>query len=337
MTSPDTTRTSNPSQVRSPRRSDWWSPQLDEQLLQKLTARRDAPGLILFATWIAVLGGTTLALAWAWSSWWLAPVLVVHGSVISFSYAASHECAHRTAFRSSWLNEIVFYVTSFMFGEEPMIRRYSHGRHHAYTWYPQLDSQMPYRNPVTLRTYVQQTLGLVGMKDMLLQTLKLTGNGIRGTEAATVPISKVTQVKWGARGFVAGYAAILAAAALMQSWFPIVAFFGGRAAGGWVIQLFINSQHMCMNEAVADHRHSTRSLKCWPMTRLLYWNMNFHIEHHLYPGVPFHSLPRLRHLIAAQLPVPSTGVLAANLEILQVIRQQASDPTRTARPSLNTK
>lgn len=101
MISPDKTQTSNPSQVRSPRRSDWWSPQLDEQLLQQLTARRDAPGLILFTTWIAVLGGTTSALAWAWGSWWLAPVLVVRGAVMSFSYAASHECVHRTAFRSS--------------------------------------------------------------------------------------------------------------------------------------------------------------------------------------------------------------------------------------------
>ena len=159
MTSADAMQMNDRSRVGSPRPGDWWSPQLDGQLLQQLTARRDAPGLILFVTWISALSGTTWALAWAWGSWWLAPILLAHGAIMSFAYAASHECAHRTAFKTPWLNEIIFYVTSFVFGEEPMIRRYSHGRHHAYTWYPQLDSQMPYRNPMTLRTYVGQTLG----------------------------------------------------------------------------------------------------------------------------------------------------------------------------------
>jgi fatty acid desaturase len=105
-----------------------------------------------------------------------------------------------------------------------------------------------------------------------------------------------------------------------------------RVVGGWVVQLFINSQHMCMAEAIADHRYSTRSMACTLPMRLLYWNMNYHVEHHLYPGVPFHSLPAVHALVHEQLPHPTRGALAANLQILSVIRRQRKDPTCVAQP-----
>jgi len=252
--------------------------------------------------------------------------------VLSFAYAASHEGAHGTAFKSIWLNEAVFYLTSFVFGEEPMYRRYTHGRHHSATWYPGFDIQMPYRNPTALRTYLRETLGLAGMVEGVKLTARLALGRLTEEESSFIPAAKLTQMKWGARGFLVGDFAIVAIALLTHSWFIIVALPVARAAGGWVVQLFINSQHMCMSEAVPDHRYSTRSLACWLPTRLLYWNMNYHIEHHLYPGVPFHGLPRINKLIRAQLPQPARGVWAANREILGVIRRQAGDAGHAAQP-----
>ena len=41
------------------------------------------------------------------------------------------------------------------------------------------------------------------------------------------------------------------------------------------------------------------------LSRVLYWNMNYHIEHHLYPSIPFHALPALNAAIRDQLPEPS--------------------------------
>lgn len=320
---------------KPPSPQHWWTPGLDRPTLQRLVARRDMPGLLFFGAWVAGLCLTTVLLAAVWGSFWVAPALLLHGAVLSFAYAASHEGAHGTAFKSTWLNETVFYVTSFVFGEEPMFRRYSHGRHHAYTWYPDFDSQMPYRNPMTLRSYIRETLALAGMRDGLKQMARHAAGRIREEEKAYIPASKVNQLVWGARLFLAGYVGIIAAAVLMQSGFIAVAFFGGRIVGGWVVQLFINSQHMCMDEAVADHRYSTRSLKCGPITRLLYWNMNFHIEHHLYPGVPFHALPETNRLVAGHLPLPVGSAVRANLEILGVIRRQASDPACVSRPSFS--
>jgi fatty acid desaturase len=64
--------------------------------------------------------------------------------------------------------------------------------------------------------------------------------------------------------------------------------------------------------------------------RMLYWNMHHHIEHHIYPSVPFHALPGLCAAIREQLPEPSPSLFAAHVEILKTIRAQRTDPTALA-------
>ena len=48
-------------------------------------------------------------------------------------------------------------------------------------------------------------------------------------------------------------------------------------------------------------------------------NMNNHIEHHLYPMVPFHQLPALASALAEQTPDPDPGFFRTNWEVLQVV------------------
>ena len=227
-----------------PTPAGWWSATIERAQLIQLLKKRDAPGLILFLVWILAVAATTWALAALWGSVWAAPMLVVQGAVLSFAYAASHECAHSTAFRSRWLNEAVYYVTSFVFMEEPMNRRYSHGRHHAYTWYHGFDSQMPYRNPMTLRVYLAETLGFTAFAAAFVQLARFARGKLRNEELAFIPASRVAQLTWGARGFLLGYAAIVLASVMSRSWFPVTAFFGARLAGRWVVHMFINSLHM---------------------------------------------------------------------------------------------
>jgi len=321
-----------PARSKPPGARGWWAPKLERAIVQKHLRQRDLPGLVFFFTWLLFLAGTTWLLSAAWGTWWVLPALVLQGAILSFSYAASHEGAHGTAFRSRWLNETVFYLTSFVFGEEPMLRRYAHGRHHVATWYPGFDSQMPYANPMTHRRWLRESLALLGPFAGIGQMVRHATRGLNAEELDYIPASRVKQLVIGSRLFLLGYLAIVAASAAMHSFFPIVAFFGGRLAGGWVPQLFINSQHMCMSEAVADHRYCTRSLACILPVRVLYWNMNYHIEHHLYPGVPFHALPAISKLVKDELPVPIRGAVMANLEILRVIRRQVNEPGCVSRP-----
>jgi fatty acid desaturase len=96
--------------------------------------------------------------------------------------------------------------------------------------------------------------------------------------------------------------------------------------GGWIINLYINTQHMCMGEDQYDHRETTRSIRCGPIGRLLYWNMNYHIEHHLYPTVPFHALPALNRRVGTELPPAAGHVLTVNSQIVRAIARQRREP-----------
>ena len=63
-----------------------------------------------------------------------------------------------------------------------------------------------------------------------------------------------------------------------------------------------------------------------PVNSWLYWNMNYHVEHHMYPMVPYYNLPRLHELIKDDCPEPYRGTHAAFKEIIPAIFRQSTDP-----------
>jgi hypothetical protein len=46
-------------------------------------------------------------------------------------------------------------------------------------------------------------------------------------------------------------------------------------------------------ENVLDHRLNCRTVYMNAFNRYMYWNMNYHLEHHMFPLVPYHNLPKL--------------------------------------------
>ena len=75
-----------------------------------------------------------------------------------------------------------------------------------------------------------------------------------------------------------------------------------------------------------DHRLNTRTVYMNPLLRLLYWNMNYHVEHHMYPTVPFHALPRLHELIGPGCPPPYPSLISAWREMFPIFVKQRKVP-----------
>ena len=73
-----------------------------------------------------------------------------------------------------------------------------------------------------------------------------------------------------------------------------------------------------MAEDQHDLTKSTRSFTTNWFADFLYANMARHIEHHLYPMVPFHALPKLAEAVQDQLPEPDPGFLRTNWEVFVV-------------------
>lgn len=63
-----------------------------------------------------------------------------------------------------------------------------------------------------------------------------------------------------------------------------------------------------------------------PVLRFLYWNMNYHVEHHMFPMVPYHALPRLHEEMNGDCPAARPSFLAALNEVIVAQRKQKDDP-----------
>ncbi len=125
---------------------------LDKKTLQAVARRSDRPGLIYLAEWLAGLAAGGL-LVWAGlGTAWIWPAMLVFGTILTVpAYALSHETAQGTAFRTRWLNEAVFWLTSFLYMEEPLHRRYTYTNHRTFTWHVGKDSQMPFDTPMDFK------------------------------------------------------------------------------------------------------------------------------------------------------------------------------------------
>lgn len=308
-------------------RSDaWFAPTIDRGVLRGLMRRTDRHGLLTLGLWLLLSVATGAVVAFTRHTLWVWPAMLLYGSVLCFSYAASHECAHGTAFKTRRLNEAVFWFTSLVFIEEPLYRRYSHAEHHTNTWFNGRDPQKPYGIPLTFWQYASGTLGLSFYLDAARQLMRHSTGCFTPAEREFLPASEIPKVIFNSRMMSACYAGLLLGGIAFLSPWPFILYFIPRFLGGCVVTLYINTQHMCMAEDLCDHRLTTRSIKCGWLERRLYWNMNYHIEHHLFPSVPFHALPRLNESVRDQLPPPLNGVIRANADILKAVSRQRTEP-----------
>ncbi len=86
------------------------------------------------------------------------------------------------------------------------------------------------------------------------------------------------------------------------------------------------TQHTGLAENVLDHRLNCRTVYLNPVNRFLYWNMNYHVEHHMFPLVPYHALPALHEVVKADMPTPYPNLLTAWREIIPAVLRQVKDP-----------
>ena len=63
------------------------------------------------------------------------------------------------------------------------------------------------------------------------------------------------------------------------------------------------------------------------MFRFLYLNMNYHVEHHMFPTVPYCKLPALHAELRDALPEPNPSIWRAYRELIGELWRQREDPT----------
>jgi fatty acid desaturase len=305
----------------------WYSCAVDRKTFKELIKRADDPALAFFGLWLALLAVAGITAFYSWGSWWAVPAFFVYGVLYSAADHRHRELSHGTPFKTRWINDLFFHLCAFMTPREGVYYRWSHTRHHTHTLIVGKDPEIAAPRPPDV---VGQFLDLFFLKDGLKQIARLMRNASGDlTEDGKhfVPGSERGKVMWTSRIYLAIILAVVVSCFAVGGILPAMFIVLPRFYGGAFSQLFNLTQHAGLNEDVYDHRLNTRTVHMNPVFSFLYANMNYHIEHHMFPMVPFYRLPQLHELIEADCPPAYPSLWSAWREIVPALIRQRQEPS----------
>ena len=313
----------------------WYSPSVDRQQMLAIMQRTNGRAAVDTVVWLSL----TVAAGWwlvvTWLSWWTVPAAFVYGTLYgSASDARWHECGHRTAFSSRRANDVIYHVASFMDVREPVSWRWSHHRHHADTIIVGRDPEIAYMRPPSFLKVIADCVGVFSTIAEFKKYAAMVVGRLPADVATYVPEREQSRAIFWGRVHVGVWVAVAAMSVMTQSWLPLMLVGLPSLYGRWLLVFFGTTQHAGLAEDVLDHRLNTRTVLMNPVFRFLYLNMNYHLEHHMFPAVPYRNLPKLHDMVKHDLPEPYPNNWAAYREIIPAMRRQKRDLAYCLTPEL---
>ncbi len=308
--------------------AEWYQCPVPRATMRKLLERRDGPAIRDTLLWFALLFGTGYA-TWAlWGSWWaVLPYALYAVLYASTSDSRWHEAGHGTAFKTDWMNNALYEIASFMVMRESTVWRWSHTRHHSDTIIVGRDPEIAVPRPPDVKAIVMGFFNLGVYPRYFKHILLHTFGRMSEDEKTYIPESEFPKIYRKARIYVAIYATVIGLSIYYSSLLPLFLVGGVNLFGSWLMVVYGLTQHAGLAENVLDHRLNCRTVYMNFIHRYLYWNMNYHVEHHMFPLVPYHALPRLHAAIKDDCPTPYPSLVAAWREIVPAVLRQVKDPT----------
>jgi fatty acid desaturase len=291
--------------------AEWYHTEVPRKVMKELMARSDGPAIrdtiVLYGCMIA-FAGIGIAL---WPSLWSAPFWLAYGVLYgSASDSRWHECGHGTAFRTPWMNDAVYEIASFMIMRNSATWRWSHARHHSETYLVGRDPEIAVMRPPELAKVI---LNFFGVIDVIRFFPTLIRNGLSGPtpeERTFVPQSEWGKVQKVAIIHLAIYGVTIVSAFSWGSILPLMVIGLPRMYGAWHHIMCGLLQHGGLADNVIDHRLNSRTVLMNPVSRFIYWNMNYH------------ALPRLHEIMKPDLPPPNRSIAGAFAEMWPALKRQ---------------
>lgn len=307
----------------------WHTSPVPGERMRELLTRRDWPAVRDTLLWFALILGSGWAgfTLWRAGSGWAAVPFMIYGALYaSTSDPRWHESGHGTAFKTDWMNNVLYEIASFMVMRESTVWRWSHARHHSDTIIVGRDPEIAVPRPPNLALLLLGFFGIPNLPKYFRNVLRHCIGRIAPEEKTFLPESEYESVILRARIYLLIYAGVLGLAVWQGSLLPLM-FIGLPALyGSWLNPIYAHTQHAGLAENVLDHRLNCRTVYMNVVNRYLYLNMNYHVEHHMFPLVPYHNLPKLHELVKPDMPAPYRGLWDAWREIIPAVWRQVKDP-----------
>lgn len=336
----------------------WYRSNIDPNLLRNLMRKSDAraflqaiPQLLIY-----LVTGTIAYICFlnVTAESWLIPgiacifALIIHGTNASFfGGVATHELCHKTPFQSMAWNTTFIRIFSFLSWFDYTGFRVSHVKHHQSTTHIDYDGEVVlpvgltwhgirfifckiFFNPIEIYRILKYTFHAA--------LCDFSRDGFFKAEwlqrAINRNIANESEIIAWSRVLLFGHSILAIIFITTGNWFLILIVTFGSFFSSWLVHLCGAPQHVGLASNTPDFRLCCRTYTCGFIPGFLYWNMQYHIEHHMFPAVPFYNLPILHRAIKRDLPATTHGLIATWKELIPIMKMQLTDPNYIYVPRL---
>jgi fatty acid desaturase len=249
--------------------------------------------------------------------------------VLQFFFNALHYCTHDTFVRSRNLN----YILGTVFGCVTILNfslyKPYHMQHHRYL-FSNKDPEPTDRSVESKPQYLFEMLAPLFFIDNWLQSTKtMVRPGIPNifkreppyltrSDKMIVAFNNCVLLVW--MSFVVWLTTIVGTMMIWSYWAPLYISFV-------LANFVILPEHYQTDCVIGRNTVNSRTIKTGPLTRFFIVGLNYHAEHHLYPSVPFHNLPKLNRRIGQSVKHVDDSYLTFHWSLIKSLPWRARSAT----------
>ncbi len=297
-------------------------PDIDREIISRLSERSTLNGLARIGLFVGFLAVSAAAAMWvAGVSIWLAiPLLYVYYFFYGFWVAIGHELQHKVVLSRAfdWLSEIIYFVVQVIMWNSPRYARISHRLHHRFTMVRGIDPETDwpevftsqwirkFRRDMILNILVVRMPIVLG-HDVMVQIRRVLGQKDRMMRDHC-SARDIRAIRIESAAILLIHLAVVALSVWFRLWEPIAFLTVAWQIGAPIEGLWHNTEHIGRMYNVDEQRFCTRSIRVGWLVRLIYWGLDDHVDHHMFPSVPSRNLPKLHSLLKDDLAEPRSMV-----------------------------
>ncbi|MGN8549790.1 fatty acid desaturase [Bradyrhizobium sp. 13971] len=291
--------------------------------LRDLSTKSNLAGTVRAAShygMIVIVGALISLVSSRYGLPWALPLIAVQGYFVAFLFMVVHETAHKTAFRNPALNLVVGNLSAFMIGLPYQYYCLFHWDHHRYTQDPEKDPELIVGPKPASDT--QLAIAYSGLLQVLVRIRLMFWHALTGKVVVLwIPEPKRGSIVLEARLYLAGYLLLLAASFALQSAILLWVWIVPLLAGQLLLRPYLYAEHTGC-ERTRSAFENTRTTMTGRIMKWFAWNMPYHVEHHAYPTVPFHALPKLNAIVDGHIVYRGSSYRAVTRETWAWFRRQ---------------
>ena len=246
------------------------------------------------------------------------PAAFMLGVVGTFLFAPLHECIHRTAFRSRWLNDTVARVAGFLLLLPPRYFRSFHLSHHRHTQVSTRDPELAGKDVSTLGRYLIYISRMLYWRDGISILIR---HALGQVTAPFIGRAVSQSIINEARCYLFIYVVLAVLSAIFQTTMLVTFWLVPAVLGQPALRLYLLAEHtLC--PLIPDMLRNRRTTLTMSPGRFIAWNMSYHAEHHALMAIPFHALPKAHMLFRDRIDHLTPGYSKFHGQLLAAIRHE---------------